>query len=72
MKIEGLDKLRRLAADVRRIPDAATRAATRSVNAVASKVATQARRDISAQINLPQSYIANQMRTTPATAWSMP
>lgn len=68
MKIEGIDKLRRMAASVRAIPEASQRAATRSVNAVASKVATQARRDIASQVNLPQSYIADQMRTTPATA----
>lgn len=68
MKIEGIDKLRRMAARVRSIPDAAERAGYRAVNAVAARVTTQARRDIAAQVNLPQSYIADQMRTDKASA----
>lgn len=67
MKIDGLDKLRHMAASVRKYPEASQRAGYRAVNAVAAKVATQARRDIAGQVNLPQSYIADQMHTSKAS-----
>ena len=66
MKIDGLAALKRAAEELRRIPDASKRAAYRAANAVAGKVVTQSRRDIAAQINLPQSYIRDQTRVTHA------
>lgn len=59
--------IRAAAKRVRAVPEAQTRAAFRAVNSVTGKVATQARRDIAADINLPQRYIAEQMRITKAT-----
>lgn len=66
MKIDGLDLLKKAATRVRAIPEATERAAYRAVNSVLGKVATQARRDIGAQINLPQSYIREQQKITKA------
>lgn len=66
MKITGVAQLRSAAASLRAVPDAAQRAGYRAVNAVAAKVATQAKRDISSQINLTQAYIGDQMRTDKA------
>lgn len=69
MKIafSGAEALRSTARDLRDLPEASQRAATRAVNAVTAKLATQSRRDIGAQINLPQSYIRDQMTVTKAT-----
>ncbi|MDX9717242.1 MAG: phage tail protein [Thauera sp.] len=66
MKIDGLKQLGAIAKSIRAIPEASARAAYRAVNSVTSKVVTQSRRDIAAQINLPQSYIRNQTRVTKA------
>lgn len=68
MKIDGLKQLRTLSKSIRAIPEASTRAAYRAVNAVTGKVVTQSRRDIAAQVNLPQSYIRDQTRVTTATS----
>lgn len=68
MKISGLAQLKSISATLRGIPEASARAAYRAVNSVTNKVATQSRRDIAAQINLPQSYIRDQTRIIPATA----
>lgn len=66
MKITGIDQLLAAAKFVRDIPAASQRAGYRAVNNVLGRVETQARRDIAAQINLPQSYIREQTRTTKA------
>lgn len=68
MKIEGIDAIRSAAKRLRTVPEASARAAYRAVNTVAARVSTMAKREIAAQINLPQSYIAQQMRIQPATA----
>lgn len=68
MKIEGIDAIRSAAKRLRTVPEASARAAYRAVNTVAARVSTMAKREIAAQINLPESYIAQQTRTQPATA----
>ena len=68
MKIDGLKQLSAVSKNIRAIPEASARAAYRAVNAVTSKVVTQSRRDIAAQVNLTQSYIRDQTRVTNATA----
>lgn len=68
MKIEGIESIVKAAKRLRTVPEASARAACRAVNTVAARVTTMAKRDIAAQINLPQSYVAQQMRTKPATA----
>lgn len=68
MKIDGLAAIKAAAKRIKTIPDASARAAYRAANSVADRVTTVARRDIAAQINLPQSYIREQTRITPATA----
>lgn len=65
--IAGLDALTAAAARVRAVPEASARAAMRAVNSVGAKVVTQSRRDISAQINLPQSYIKEQTTVSKAS-----
>lgn len=67
MKISGLEQIKKAAKNLRAVPEAAQRAGYRSANAVAAKVGTQARRDIAAQVNLPQSYIRDQMTTSKAS-----
>lgn len=67
MKIDGISALRNASKLIRSVPDASARAAYRAANQVASKVSVMARRDIAAQVNLPQSYIGEQMKTSPAT-----
>lgn len=66
MKIVGLDKLVQAAGGIRATVEASRRAGYRAANSVLGKVETQARRDIAAQINLPQSYIREQTRSTKA------
>lgn len=68
MKIDGLKMLGALSKDIRAIPEASARAAYRAVNTVTRKVVTQSRREIAAQINLPQSYIRDQTRVSMASA----
>lgn len=68
IKVTGFDQLKRVAANLRAAPEAAERAAYRAVNTVVRKVSTQARRDIAAQINLPQSYIEDKTQLTLATS----
>lgn len=64
--IRGLEQLKAAARELRATPEAMDRAAYRTINAVVAKVMTRARRDIGAEINLPQSYIADQMSATKA------
>ncbi|HRQ59780.1 MAG TPA: phage tail protein [Azoarcus taiwanensis] len=68
MKItfKGAEALRTTAKGLRKLPDENRRALARAVNQVVAKVATQSRRDIGAQINLPQSYIREQMTVSKA------
>jgi hypothetical protein len=66
MKITGLGDLVQAAGGLRKTVEASRRAAYRAANAVLGKVETQARRDIAAQVNLPQSYIRDLTRTTKA------
>lgn len=67
MKIEGVDAITAAAKRIRAVPDASVRAAYRAVNTVAARVVTMAKRDIAAEINLPQSYVAAQTAITKAT-----
>lgn len=67
MKIEGVDAITAAAKRIRAVPDASVRAAYRAVNTVAARVVTMAKRDIAAEINLPQSYVAAQTTITKAT-----
>lgn len=67
MKIDGLETIARAVKGLQRIKDANARAAYRAVNSVSSKVATQSRREIGEQINLPQSYIRDQTTVTKAS-----
>lgn len=67
MKIDGISAIRAAGKRIRSLPDAQARAAFRAVNSVTAKVTTMARRDIASEINLPQSYIAEQMRVAKAT-----
>lgn len=68
MKIVGIASLQKAATRIRSTPEASKAAAYRAANAVAAKVVTQAKREISAQINLTQRYIAEQTRTTKASS----
>lgn len=67
MIVVGSIELKRAANALRKVPQAAERAAYRAVNTVSNKVMTRAVREIGAEINLPQSYIREQMSITPAT-----
>lgn len=66
MKITGIDQLKRASKRVQAVPALVERAGYRAVNSVLGKVETQSRRDIAAQVNLPQSYIREQTHTTKA------
>ncbi|MFT3758432.1 phage tail protein [Thauera sp.] len=61
INIVGVEALKQSASRVRDIPAALARAEYRAVNAVASTTMTAARRGIAAEINLPASYIGQQM-----------
>jgi hypothetical protein len=65
MRISGIENLRKAAENLR-IEAAIKRAGWRTVNAVAAKTLTQAKRDIAQQINVTQSYIAEQTTLTHA------
>lgn len=67
LKVTGIKELKAAAQRIRSLPEVANRAAYRAANAVAEKAMTQARRDIAAEINLPQGYIREQMSLVKAS-----
>lgn len=67
MKFSGFKNLTGAAKSIRAAPDAAQRAAVRSVNSVTAKLATEIKREIASEISLPQTEVARNMRTISAS-----
>lgn len=66
--LQGLDSLPRvIGKTAEEVAKAIERATVRSLNRVADRTSVMARRDIGAQINLPQRYIRAQMEIKKAT-----
>jgi len=68
LSFAGMSGLKQAAIRVRSVPEASARAAYRAVNQVGASAMTAARRSIAAEVNLPASYIGQQMRLAKATA----
>lgn len=66
--ISGFAALRDMAAGVRAAPDAVARAGYRAANTVGARVMTKAKREIAATLNLPVSYIGDQVSISKASA----
>ncbi|THF61397.1 hypothetical protein E6C76_20150 [Pseudothauera nasutitermitis] len=66
LTITGLGQLKRATARLRTVAEISERAGYRATNAVLGKLETQVKRDIGSHLNLPQSYLREQMRTTKA------